>query len=84
MYPLIARIAQLTPTLGLASGCAAPILVPASATFAAQQKCKATDDQLLAAIRSVHEKQRNLGVQAAVHLNGRTVFSRALGVTDRD
>lgn len=83
MYPLMARIAQLTPALVLAWGCAAPILMPASA-FAAQQKCRATDDQLLAAIRSVHEKQRNLGVQAAVHLNGRTVFSKALGGTDRD
>lgn len=38
----------------------------------------------MAAIRVVHDKQKNVGVQAAVHLNGRLVFSGNLGSADRE
>ncbi len=47
-------------------------------------RCAASADQLLAAIRQVHERQSNVGVQTAIHLNGRLVFSESLGLADRD
>jgi serine beta-lactamase-like protein LACTB, mitochondrial len=31
----------------------------------------------------VHDKQKNVGVQAAIYRNGRIVFSEAIGLTDR-
>lgn len=46
--------------------------------------CAASADQLLAAIRQVHDRQSNVGVQSAIHLNGRLVFSGHLGLADRD
>ncbi len=51
---------------------------------AASRACQATDAQLLAAIHSVHERQRNIGVQAAISLDGRLVFSQSLGLADRE
>ncbi len=83
MYPLTTRIAQLMPALVLTSACAAP-MVARTPAVATSQACKATDAELLAAIRSVHDKQKNVGVQAAIHLNGRTVFSKGYGLADRD
>ncbi len=83
MYSLRARIAQLTPALVLTSACAAPMAAHSPAV-ATSQACKATDAELLAAIRSVHDKQENVGVQVAIHLNGRTVFSEAHGLADPD
>lgn len=76
MYRLAARFAQLAPALAL--------LAAPTPGFAARQACEATDAQLLAAIRSVHDKQKNVGVQAAIHLNGRLAFSRGLGLADRE
>lgn len=76
MHRLIRRVAQLAPALA--------ILGAPSAGMAARQGCHATDAQLLSAIRSVHDKQKNVGVQAAIHLNGRLAFSQALGLADRD
>ncbi|MBA3526146.1 MAG: beta-lactamase family protein [Sphingomonas sp.] len=59
-------------------------MVARTPAVATSQACKATDAELLAAIRSVHDKQKNVGVQAAIHLNGRTVFSKGYGLADRD
>lgn len=50
----------------------------------APPRCAASDDQLLAAIREVHDRQQNIGVQSAIHLNGRLVFSGSVGLADRD
>jgi CubicO group peptidase (beta-lactamase class C family) len=47
-------------------------------------RCAASNDQLLAAIRDVHVRQQNVGVQSAIHLNGRLVFSGTIGMADRD
>ena len=46
--------------------------------------CAASADQLLAAIGEVHDRQSNVGVQSAIHLNGSLVFSGSLGLADRD
>ena len=40
--------------------------------------------RVLAAITEVHEKQRNVGLTAAVLLNGKLVFSEGLGYADLD
>ncbi len=64
---------------------AALFAVPASAASAeAPRRCVASEDQLMAAIRLVHEKQRNVGVQSAIHLNGRLVFSGNMGFADQE
>ena len=47
-------------------------------------RCAASTDQLLGAVREVHDRQSNVGVQSAIHLNGRLVFSGSLGFADRD
>ena len=59
------------------------VAVPAAAP-AARPSCAAPHDQLVAAIRAVHDKQRNVGVQTAIHLDGKLVFSESLGWADRD
>ena len=56
----------------------------AQRTPPAPPRCAASDEQLLAAIGDVHDRQRNIGVQSAIHLNGRLVFSANLGLADRD
>jgi len=76
MNSLIGRLTQLMPLMTL--------LAAPTPSFAASGRCQATDTQLLAAIRSVHERQRNVGVQAAIHVDGRLVFSKTLGLADRD
>lgn len=59
------------------------LVVPAPA-LAGAPGCAASKDQLIAAIRAVHEKQRNVGVQAAIRVGGRLAFSEGLGWADRD
>lgn len=78
MYPLCERRVLLTSALALLAGCAQ------FPDAAAPQACQATHDQLLAAIRAVHEKQKNVGVQTAIYLDGRLVFSNGLGLADRE
>lgn len=56
----------------------------AAPAVAALPRCAASDDQLLAAIRDVHDRQRNVGVQSAIRLKGRLVFSGSIGLADRD
>lgn len=56
---------------------------PAAAAIPAP-RCAASDAQLLAAIREVHDRQHNVGVQSAIHLNGRLAFSASLGFADRE
>ena len=58
-----------------------PLAAPASA---ARARCAASDEQLLAAIRDVHDRQSNVGVQGAIHLDGRLAFSGAIGLADRE
>ena len=58
---------------------AAPESIAATAS-----RCVASHDQLLAAIKEVHDRQSNVGVQSAIHLNGRLAFSGNLGFADRD
>ena len=60
------------------------ISAASSAALAAADRCVAPDAQLVGAIRAVHEKQGNVGVQAAIRLDGRLVFSTALGLADRE
>jgi len=60
------------------------LLAAATPGTAAASRCAASDDQLLAALRMVHEKQRNVGVQAAIHMAGRPVFAGALGFANRE
>ncbi len=60
-----------------ASGVPAPLSVTAA-------RCAASTHQLLAAVREVHDRQSNVGVQSAIHLSGRLVFSGNLGWADRD
>jgi serine beta-lactamase-like protein LACTB len=63
----------------------AGLLVAASApSIAAAGQCAASDRQLMEAIRAVHAKQHNVGVQAAIRLRGRLVFSNGLGWADRE
>lgn len=59
------------------------LAAPAHAGGATAQ-CAVPDEQLSAAMRAVHEKQRNVGLQAAIHLDGRLVFSNSMGMADRD
>jgi CubicO group peptidase (beta-lactamase class C family) len=68
----------------LYSGAAMLAAVAPGPGFAAPQACRATDAELLAAIRVVHDKQKNVGVQAAIHLDGRLAFSQAHGLADRE
>jgi CubicO group peptidase (beta-lactamase class C family) len=63
---------------------AVSLLALPSAATASTRGCAASDAQLLEAIRAVHDKQRNVGVQAAIHLNGRLAFSRGYGLADRE
>lgn len=65
------------------SACGLLLLVGSGSATAAIQGCAATREQLMAAISSVHDKQRNVGVQAAINLNGHIVFSVGLGTADR-
>ncbi len=67
---------QITAVLSLLSF-AAPAV-------AAGERCVASDAELLAAVRSVQETQQNVGVQTAIHLNGRLAFSGTLGLADRE
>jgi serine beta-lactamase-like protein LACTB, mitochondrial len=60
------------------------LISAASPALAAGKACAASDAQLIGAIRAVHEKQHNVGVQAAIRLNGRLVFSQGLGLADRE
>ena len=46
--------------------------------------CRAADAELLAAVRAVDEKQKNVGVQAAIWRDGALVWSQALGYADRE
>lgn len=46
--------------------------------------CQASNADLVAAVRSLHDSQHNVGVQAAIRLHGRVVFSEALGFADRE
>ena len=75
-------------TLLAASVLALPVPIPAAKArpapaVAAGPGCAASNEQLIAAIKAVHDKQRNVGVQSAIHLGGRLVFSNALGLADR-
>lgn len=64
---------------------AASLLLGVSApVLAATPRCAASDAQLMAAIKEVHNKQQNVGVQSAIHLKGRLVFSGSHGLADRD
>lgn len=63
--PLAAALAVLT------SSC------PALAAAAAQ--CRATDAELRRAVLRVHDKQKNVGAQAAIWLDGRIVWSEGFG-----
>src|SRR5688572_21770408 len=45
-------------------------------------QCIAPEDQLMAAITEVHDKQRNIGLQVAIRVDDQLVFSRALGLAD--
>jgi len=56
----------------------------AAPAFAEAPRCAASNDQLRAAITDVHERQRNVGVQSAIHLDGRLVFTATVGLADRD
>jgi CubicO group peptidase (beta-lactamase class C family) len=51
---------------------------------AARPACAASDEEMIAAIRAVHDKQRNVGVQSAIRIDGRLVFSHAHGWADRE
>lgn len=46
--------------------------------------CRAGQAELTAAVEAVHRKQRNVGVQAAIWLDDRIVYSSALGWADKD
>jgi len=59
------------------------VLAPATAG-AAEIQCKASEEQMIAAVRAVHDKQRNVGVQAAIRIGGRLVFSHNHGLADRE
>ena len=59
-------------------------LAAAPADAAAPKGCAVPDEQLIAALRMVHGKQSNVGLQAAIHHNGRLVFSSSMGLADRD
>ena len=72
------------PMFKLAFLSAVSLLSLAAPASAEQRRCAASDDQLVAAIRDVHDRQSNVGVQSAIHLNGRLVFSGTLGLADRD
>jgi CubicO group peptidase (beta-lactamase class C family) len=76
MHKLIRQFAQLTTALA--------VIGAPSEAMAARQGCQATDAQLLTAIRAVHDKQKNVGVQAAIHLKGRLAFSEGIGLADRE
>ena len=71
----IPRFLALAGTVLSLSGWSSPAL-------AAVAKCQATDAQLLEAVRLVHDKQKNIGAQAAIWLDGRIVWSEALGLAD--
>ena len=75
MYICVRKLAFLAP-IGLL---AAPF--PA---LAAPPICAASNDQLVAAIKAVHEKQKNVGVQTAIRLDGRLIFSHSHGLADRE
>jgi CubicO group peptidase (beta-lactamase class C family) len=49
---------------------------------AAAATCSATDAQLGQAVRAVHDKQKNVGAQAAIWLDGRIVWSEGFGFAD--
>lgn len=55
-----------------------------SPALTASSACAASNDQLIAAIRAVHEKQKNVGVQTAIRLDGKLVFSDSHGWADRE
>jgi serine beta-lactamase-like protein LACTB len=59
------------------------LALPAVA-LAGTSRCAASDGELFAAIRAVHDKQHNVGVQAAIRLDGRVAFSGSLGWADRE
>jgi CubicO group peptidase (beta-lactamase class C family) len=54
----------------------------AAPTVAAAAACRATDAQLGEAVRQVHDKQKNIGAQAAIWLDGRTVWSEGFGLAE--
>src|SRR3954468_7040411 len=58
-------------------------VVASPPAVAAARRCEATQEQLLSAIRSTHEKQQNVGVQVAIDLDRQLVFSGVLGMMDR-
>jgi serine beta-lactamase-like protein LACTB, mitochondrial len=61
------------------------VLVPVSSpSLAEAPRCIASDRQLIEAIRAVHDKQHNVGVQTAIRLDGWIVFSTGLGLADRE
>lgn len=66
--------------LGLAGLC----LVAAPAHSVTGTGCAVPNDQLIAAIRAVHDSQLNVGLQTAIHRDGRLVFSSSIGFADRD
>ena len=55
------------------------LAAPATATAAA---CRATGAQLADAVRQVHDKQKNIGAQAAIWLDGQIVWSEAFGLAE--
>lgn len=49
-----------------------------------RSRCAASADQLLTAIQEVHDRQSNVGVQSAILLNDRVIFSGQIGLADRE
>ena len=64
--------------------CVGVLILAWSPALAAAGECAASSEQLIGAIRAVQEKQGNVGVQAAIRLNGKLAFSTALGLADRE
>jgi CubicO group peptidase (beta-lactamase class C family) len=74
----------LAASLMWSTACAPAAKAPPRVAPAAKPVCAASNDQLVEAIRAVHDKQRNIGVQTAIHLDGRLVFSSGIGLADRE
>lgn len=71
---------RLTGTSWLVAALAAISI--STPSLAAQRTCRASNAELIAAVRSLHDQQRNVGLQVALHFDGRLVFSEVLGMAD--
>jgi CubicO group peptidase (beta-lactamase class C family) len=82
--PVVLALLTSVAAAALAACLHAQRAVPVPPTSSGRATCAAPQDVLDAAVRDVHERQRNVGLSAAILLRGRLVASWSIGMADAE